>query len=124
MHKACASAGSVQGEKNAFIAHILSCNKACIHASAEAISVATALKQALSTATSSESVGTSSAMASSKNKRGHVPTLYSSAAKPSASEPSTKKIKQGNLNGHTFKGINMPFSQNETAARHIEPQSL
>ena len=38
--EACASAGSVRGEKSAFIAHLLgrNNNKPCIYASAEAIS--------------------------------------------------------------------------------------
>ena len=112
----------MRGEKNAFIAHILGRNKVCIHASAEAISVATALRLALSTTASSESTGASSAMISGKNKRGHASTLSSSAAKPSTSEPSTKKTKQGNLTGHTYKGIDMPFSPNETMA--VQAQAL
>jgi hypothetical protein len=120
IYKACTSAGSIRGEKNAFIAHILGRNKVCIHASAEAISVATALKLATTTGTSS--TGTSSAAAVSSNKRGHISSSASSAAKSSTSEPPAKKMKQGNLMAHAYKGVDMPFSPNEVAA--VQAQAL
>jgi hypothetical protein len=59
------SAGSVRGEKSAFITHILSCGKLCIHVSAKAISAATALKSGSTLATQA----TSTASAAKKHAR-------------------------------------------------------
>ena len=92
----------------------------CIHASAEAISVATALKLATTMGTSS--AGTSCAAAVSSSKRGHISSSASSAAKSSTSEPPAKKMKQGNLTAHAYKGVDMPFSPNEVAA--VQAQAL
>jgi hypothetical protein len=106
---ACSSAGSIRGEKLVFIAHLLGhgTGPPCTHASADAITIATELKFG-HTATSSAPLVTT--------KHGR------SASTANISKPQTKRQKQSNLLGHVFRGIDIPFSPNETDA--IQAQAL
>jgi hypothetical protein len=106
--EACTSAGSLRGEKSAFIAHILGCNgKLCIYTLVDAIFIATSLKYP-GTTTALTASSLSTAVSASKHSR--------SASTFDQSHSIPKKLKQGSLAGHAYGGTDMPFSSNETAA--------
>jgi hypothetical protein len=105
-------AGSTRGERSAFIAHIIGGRsiQPCLYASDAA--KAEAVDQRAALAQNSAQIDATATLGSKKRS-------HSSAAIELSSQPS-KKLKQGLLK--TFRGVDMPFSQEETAA--IQAQVL
>lgn len=110
-HKACVAAGSVRGEKSAFIVHLIGnrVKAACPHASDEAKATATEQRDAKVTA--------GEPAAGKKHSRSQSAATQ---AAESSSGPHTKKLRQAILK--TYKGNDIPFSKEQTEA--IKAQAL
>jgi hypothetical protein len=104
--EACQATGSTRGTKLSFIAHIIGGQgiQPCLHASDAAKEEATAQRLALG-----QTSANSDATLSQSNRKRSQP---SSSVEPSSG--ARKKLKQAPLK--TYRGVDMPFSKEETQA--------
>lgn len=111
--KACTAAGSIRGEKSAFIAHILGSRGVdpCAYASDAAKADATEQRLAMAQkAAEKDNNSTASTQKRAHPESSNNPTL----------DGSRKKFKQAPLK--TYRGIDMPFSEDEKNA--VQAQAL
>ncbi|KZV96600.1 hypothetical protein EXIGLDRAFT_765262 [Exidia glandulosa HHB12029] len=119
--KACADAGSVNGEKNAMVAHILGqraphATPACAYATAEARSLAEEIRGA-GVKRGHDSDDESARLAPATKKR--ASTTPTASSSKSTTAPPKPKFKQGAIT--TYKANDLPFSA--SAKAEIEAQA-
>ncbi|THU97324.1 hypothetical protein K435DRAFT_965546 [Dendrothele bispora CBS 962.96] len=112
---ACDSAGSILGEKNAMVAHILGGERPCHHASEAAKKKAGEIRK--------QTQNTKRGRGDKDNEEGDGDDEYDqSGPAPSKKRKAVDRVekKQSTLDGKVFKGIGIPFTEEQEHAIHIQ----